>query len=102
MPENKPQRLSDVIRDRVPEEAQDRRWFRVEHQMEQVRFSTLEILLTLSKLAEWSGNAEDRKVAADCLSIMRGMYLDIQEHYATFLSYLSGTDVSERISRTEV
>ena len=102
MTENNPRRLVEVVYDLVPEKADDRRWFRVEHQFEQVRFSTLEILQTLTKLAEWSENLSDRKLAKDCYYIIRGMYLDIQEHYATYLSYLSDTDVPERISRKEL
>lgn len=102
MTENKPRRLNEVVSAFAPEGANDTNWLLVEHQLVQAKMS---VDVACSVLAEIRGNPEnnnERKVAEDCYSIARGMRVDILDHYATFLSYLSDTDVPERISRKEL
>ena len=102
MPENKPRRLNEIVPFFAPEGANDRRWFLVEHQLIQARTSAHAVVVVLEKIVAQPENMREGMIAEDCLRIMKGMYLDIQEHYATFLSYLSDTDVPERISRKEL
>ena len=101
MPENNPRRLSDVVESLAPEGANDRRWAMVEHLLIDARADVQIARDYLKDIRDQSENENEQEVAADCLDIITGMYLDILEHYATFLIYLSDTDVLEKISRKE-
>lgn len=102
MPEDKPRRLNEVVSSLAPEGANDIAWFMVEHQLVQVRMSANVIIEGLKDILIQPENEDERETATACLDIMKGMLLDILEHRATFLSYVSGTDVPERISRKEL
>ena len=102
MTKNRPRHLNEVISTFAPEGANDARWFMVDHLLIDARMN---IQVTLSKLSEIKTvpeNDEEKMIAKDCYDIVRGLYLDIHEHYAAFLSYLSDTDVPERIARKEL
>ena len=102
MPNDKPRRLNEIIDTFAPEGSNDKRWFLVEHQLEQVKQSAQIVVGSLKIIADNPENEDERQVAEDCFDICKGMFLDIQEHYAQFLSYLSGTGVPERIGRKEI
>jgi len=99
MTENTPLRLSEVIDSLAPQGANDVRWFLVEHQLEQTVMSARTIVGSLKLIVERPENEEERQLAEDCLDFMKGMLCDILRERASFRSYLSGTDVPERISR---
>ena len=102
MPKNKTTSLSEALGLYAPQGSNDKRWFLIEHQLEQARMS---VEMTLSALTEIRGNPENAHeclAAKDCYDILRDLRLDVLEKRATFLSYLSNTDVSERISRKEL
>lgn len=101
MPE-KPQRLSEVLDTFVPQGANDARWFLAEHQLEQTIMSARTVVGCLDTIAQRPENEEERELAEDCLSYMDAMLCDILGAKAAFLSYLSGSDVPERISRKEL
>jgi len=100
--EDKPRRLNEVISPFAPQGANDARWFFVEHQLVQVKFSLAAALSSLNEIVAMPENEHERELASDCAGMARGMRRHVLGHYATLLSYLSDTDVSERISRTEV
>jgi len=102
MPKKKTSRLSDVVPFKVKEGANDRKWFLAEHQLVQAKMSLLTAIETLIEIGSEPENDNERKVATDCLSILRPVRRQLLSNYATFLSYLSGTDVPERISQMEV
>lgn len=100
--ENKPQRLSDVLPSFAPQGSNDARWFLVEHQLEQAITSARCVVGSLRVITQRPENEEELLLAEDCLSFMEAMLCDILGAKASFLSYLSGTDVSERISQKEL
>ena len=102
MTENKPRRLSDIVEPLAPEGANDARWYMIGHQLIQAKMSIDSACSTLSEVAHNPESANERKVAWDCYDMVKSLCLDILEHYAAFLSYLSGTDVPERIARKEL
>ena len=102
MTENKPRRLSDVVESLAPEGTNDARWFLVEHLLMDAKMNVQIARDYLKDIRDWSENEDEQEVAADCLDIIAGMYLDILEHHCTFLSYVSDTDVPERKSRKEL
>lgn len=102
MPNKKPQRLSNIIPALAAEGANDHKWVLAEHQLAQAKMSVQIAKQTLYEISVLPENGREREIAEDCASIVRGLELDILEHYTTFLSYLSGTDVSERMSRKEL
>ena len=102
MTENNPRRLSEIVSPLAPEGANDTDWFLIEHQLIQAKMSVDVALSTLLEVASNPESADERRVAWDCHDIVRGMRLDILEHYTAFLHYLSGTDVPERIVRKEL
>lgn len=102
MPKNKPARLSDVVSPYASEGANDHKWILVEHQLAQAKMSVQIAKETLWDITNRPENEEEREIANDCYDMIRGLLLDVLEHYTTFLSYLSGTDVSERMSRKEL
>lgn len=102
MPKTKPRRLNEVVDAFAPQGSNDRRWFFIEHQLEQVVVSARSVVGSLELIVGRPENSEEAYVADDCLGFMRDMLADILEARASFLSYLSGTDVPERISRKEL
>lgn len=102
MPENKPRRLDEVVSLFAPEGDNDGRWFLVEHQLEQTIISARVIVGSLRIITARPENEEERQIADDCLSYMKPMLCDILEARASFQSYLSDTDVPDRISNMEV
>jgi len=98
----KPQRLNEILDTFAPQGSNDARWFLVEHQLEQLKMSARTVLGCLRIVAEKPENEEERLIAEDCLAITEPLLVEILETWATLLSYLSGTDVSERISRKEL
>ena len=102
MPENKPRRLNEVVPSLAPEGANDRRWFLLEYQMEEAKLIVEAMIGTLEEIIALPENENEREVADDCQLIVRSMRANILGHRATFLSYLSDTDVPERISRKEL
>lgn len=102
MPQNKPQRLSQVIGTFAPQGANDRRWLLIEYLLEATVLSARSVVSTLEAITAWPENAREGYEADDCLGYMRHMLCDILEARASFQSYLSGTDVPERISRKEL
>jgi len=102
MSQTKPPTLSQILGNSAPQGSNDVRWFFVEHQLEQAVVSARAVVGSLKLIVERPENEEERQLAEDCLCFMKGMLCDILRERASFLSYLSGTDVSERISRTEV
>lgn len=99
---NKPRRLNEVISPFAPEGTNDRKWFLVEHQLEQARMSVQIAYEVVKDIRDHPENDKEREIAGDCKSIIKTMRLDVLGFFATFLSYLSGTDVPERISRKEL
>jgi hypothetical protein len=95
-------RLNEVMDTFAPEGANDRRWFFVEHQLEQIIISARSVVATLVSIESRPENAQEVIVADDCLSYMKPMLRYILSARASFLSCLSGTSVSERISRKEL
>lgn len=102
MPENKPRRLNEVIDAFAPQGSNDARWFLIEHQLEQVVMSARTVVGSLRIIAAKPENEEERQLAEDCLSYMEAMLCDILGARAWFLSYLSGTDIPERIAGKEL
>lgn len=102
MAENKPQRLSEALDDFAAQGTNDRRWFLIEHQLEQVIISAKTVVGSLSIIALTPENEEEREIVDDCLTLMKHMLTSILGKRAAFLSYLSTTSVPERISREEV
>lgn len=102
MPKNRPTSLSDVIKLYAPEGANDRHWLLIEHQLVQCKTSAHLILESLKIIYELPENLNEKDVASDCLSMARSMHREILGHYASFLSYLAGTDVSEKMGRKEL
>ena len=102
MTENKPRRLNEVVSSFAPEGANDRKWFLVEHQLAQAKMSVQIAHETLKDIRDHPENDNEYEIALECVGIVREMTLGILRHYATFLSYLSDTDVPERISRKEL
>lgn len=102
MPQTKPQRLNQVLDIHAPQGANDARWYLIEHQWEQCVMSARTVVGSLTIISGRPENEGERQVAIDCLSYAEAMLCDILQAKASFLSYLSGTDVSERISRKEL
>lgn len=102
MTDKKPARLSDIISTWAPEGANDAKWILAEHQLAQCKMSVQIAMATLWDVVALAENEGEVEIAMDCYNIVRGMELDILEHYTTFLCYLSGTDVSDRMSRKEL
>lgn len=102
MPENKPPSLSQILGNFAPEGSNDARWFLVEHQLEQAVMSAKTVVGCLTIISQKPENEEELRLADVCLSYMKAMLTDILGAKAAFLSYLSDTDVSERISRKEL
>lgn len=102
MPEDKPRRLNEVLDTFAPQGSNDKRWFLVEHQLEQVKLSTRTVVGSLAIVKDRPENEEERQAAEDCLAICEPLLVEVLQTWAVFLSYLSGTDVSERISRKEL
>lgn len=102
MPENKPQRLSDILHTFAPQGTNDKRWLLVEHQLEQVRLSAMASVGSLKVIAARPEYEEERQLAEDCLSYIEAMNRHILEARASFMCYLSGTDVPERIAGKEL
>lgn len=102
MNENKPQRLSNVVSAWASEGTNDAKWILIEHQLAQCKMSVQIAMATLWDVVALAENEGEAEIAMDCYNIVRGMELDVLEHYTTFLSYLSGTDVSDRMSRKEL
>lgn len=102
MTENKPRRLNEVLGPLAPQGTNDTRWFLIEHQLEQISMSARIVKGSVATIADRPENENERQVAEDCLEICSKMLVDILGHRATILSYLSGTDVPERVSKTEV
>jgi len=100
--EDKPRHLNEVISPFAPQGANDARWFFVEHQLVQVKFSLAAALSALHEIIAMPENEQERELAGVCHRYTSHMRRHVLDHYATLLSYLSDTDVSERISRTEV
>jgi len=100
--ENKPQRLSEVVSTRAPQGANDTRWFMVEHELVQGKICFQIAMDSLLHIIMYPENGSECLHAKECFEICRDMILSIQDRYLTLLSYLSGTDVPERISRKEV
>jgi len=101
MSENKPQRLSEVIPQFAPQGANDTRWFMVEHELVQGKICfqiAMDYLLDIIKHPE---NESECLHAKECFKICVGMILNVQDRHLALLSYLSDTDVPERISRKE-
>jgi len=94
--------LSDVVPQHAEQGANDARWFLVEHLLIDAKMNVQIACDYLSDIIALPENANERGVATDCMDITRMMLRHILDHYATFLSYLSDTDVSERISQMEV
>ena len=101
MTENNPRRLSDIVESLAPEGANDRRWFMVEYLLIDARTDVQIACDYLKDIRNRPENENERKIAEVCLDIIAGMYLDILEHRAAFLSYVSSTSVSEKISGKE-
>ena len=99
---DRPQRLNQVLDIHAPQGANDARWYLVEHQLEQTVMSAQTVVGSLSIIKDRPENEEERQIAEDCLDYAEGMLCDILGARAAFRSYLSGTDVSERISRKEL
>jgi len=102
MPKKKTGRLSDIVPQFAPQGANDRKWFLVEHQLVQAKMSLLTAIEALIEIGSEPENDDERRIATDCLSVLRPVRRQLLSNYATFLSYLSGTDVPERISQMEV
>ena len=102
MIENKPRRLNEVVPSLAPQGYNDRKWFLIEHCLVDAKVNVQIACNHLYSIVSWPENNNEREIATDCLAICKGMLLDLKEHYATFLSYLSDTDVPERISRKEL
>lgn len=102
MTDKKPARLSDIISTWAPEGANDAKWILVEHQLTQAKMSVEVARCSLMEIITQPESANEAEIARDCYDMIRGMYLHFLEHYTTFLSYLAGTDVSERMSRKEL
>jgi len=102
MPENKPQRLSEVLNTFAPQGSNDARWHLIEHQLEQTIMSARTVVGSLRIISQKPENEEELLLAEDCLSYMEAMLCDILGAKAAFLSYLSGTDVPERIAGKEL
>jgi hypothetical protein len=98
----KPKRLNEVLNTFAPEGANDRRWFLVEHQLQQAKMSLQTVLGSLRIISDKPENEQEREAAEDCMDIWRMFALDFTARHAAFLSYLSGTSVPERISRKEL
>ena len=101
MIEDKSRRLSDAVSVFAPEGTNDARWFQVEHQLTHAKISIEAAHSSLMSIINDPENAGEREIAWDCHEIVRAMYLDILGHHAAFKSYLSDTDVPERIARKE-
>lgn len=99
---DKSQRLNEILDTFAPEGANDRRWFFIEHQLEQAVVSAQSVVGFLKSIERWPENAEERELAKDCLQFAQAMLLDILSTKASFLGYLSDTSVPERISRKEL
>ena len=102
MPENKPRSLNEILDLFAPPGANDSRWFLFEHQLEQIRISAMTCAGTLELIAARPENHQERVAAQDCLEYCKAMLTKILGHRASIHSYLSDTDVPERISRKEV
>jgi hypothetical protein len=98
----KPQRLNEVLDTFAPQGSNDRRWFFVEHQLEQVVVSARSVVGSLETIEMRPENDEERWAADACLCYMKVMLRHILDAKAAFLSYLSDTDVPERIGRKEL
>jgi len=99
---NKPQRLSEVVPQFAPQGVNDARWFMVEHELLHGKICFQTAMDYLLDIITYPENGSERLHAKECLDICRDMVLSIQGRYLTLLSYLSGTDVPERISRKEL
>lgn len=102
MPNKKPTSLSEVVKLYASEGANDSKWILVEHQLAQAKMSIQIAKETLYDIVSSPENDNEQEIAGDCESIVRHTYLDFLAQYTTFLSYLSGTDVSDKISRKEL
>jgi len=102
MSQTKPPTLSQILGNFAPEGSNDARWFLFEHQLEQAKISLHAVVGTLKVIAQRPENHGEGEIAEDCLSYMEAALCDLLGARASILSYLSGTDVPERISRTEV
>ncbi|TEU17338.1 MAG: hypothetical protein E3J21_08630 [Anaerolineales bacterium] len=102
MPENNPQRLSEIVSAFASEGANDAKWILTEHQLAQAKMSVQIAHATLDEIATVPENDNEAEIATDCRKIVRGMLLDVLEHYTIFLSYLSGTNVSVRMGKKEL
>jgi len=98
----KPQRLNEVLDIHAPQGANDARWYLIEHQWEQAVMSARTVVGSLTIITHRPENEEERQIAEDCLSYAEAMLCDILGAKASFLSYLSATDVAERIARKEL
>ncbi len=99
---NKPQRLSDIVPPYAAQGYHDRKWFLVEHLLENAMTDVEIAIDTLREVANWPENESERDVAKDCLEWVNALHLSALQTHATLLSYLSDTDVPERISRKEL
>lgn len=102
MMKKKTSRLSDIVPQFAPEGANDYKWFLVEHQLTQAKMSLQSAIQTLVEIGSLPENKDERNFATDCLGILMPARRQLLSNYATFLSYLSDTDVPERISRKEL
>ena len=94
--------LSEVVPVLASEGANDARWFLIEHLLMDAKNDVQIACDYLSDIIAQPENNDERGVATDCMDIARMMFREIQGHYAAFLSYLSDTDVPERIARKEL
>lgn len=100
--ENKPKSLSEALGLFAPEGANDARWYLIEHQLEQVKISARTVVGSLQCIVDKPESAEEGYIADDCLSFARSMLCDILGHIASIYSYLSNSDVLERVARKEM
>lgn len=92
---------SDAPNTYAPQGANDARWFLFEHQLEQAKISLHAVVGTLKVIAERPENEGEREAAGDCLETCEELFVGFLGYRSTLLSYLSGTDVPERIQRKE-
>ena len=102
MPENKPRRLNEVVPPFAPQGSNDRRWFMIEHLLMDAKNDVQIACDYLKDIEARPENPDERRIAAECLHIMKRNLRSILSHHAWFLSYLSDTDMPERIARKEL
>ena len=102
MSRNNPTRLSEIIDRYAPEGANDARWFLFEHQLEQAKISAQTVVGTLKNIAARPENEAEREAAQDCAEYCLTMLTGILAARASCGSYLSGTNIADRVARKEM